>query len=173
MKTFMLVMFRTVLTLSAILYLRAEATAQEPVSIVIGQTDAPMKITKYVATYQKGGTYSRDGIHHAVEYQNVSDKEIVACQIGLVSFSIFNEFLDRTGGIDMSDTSPGKTGKGTWVSSSYADFSFHTGVAYVSKVRFADGVIWEADLDDVTAALRNVEKDFDASRLENSPDENK
>jgi hypothetical protein len=57
-----------------------------------------------------------------------------------------------------------------WVATSYADFSFHTGVAYVSKVRFDDGEIWSADLTSVVLELRKIEKDFDASRLKKKVD---
>ncbi len=41
----------------------------------------------------------------------------------------------------MPPVAAGKSDKGEWVASRYADFSFDTGVAYVSKVRFDDGEI--------------------------------
>jgi hypothetical protein len=47
----------------------------------------------------------------------------------------------------------------------YADFSFLTGVAYISRVRFDDGQIWVADLNAVEGELRKIDKDFDAARL--------
>jgi hypothetical protein len=93
----------------------------------------------------------------------------VAIRFGLVSFDIFNRFLDFTGGIDMEDLSSGKEKTGSWVSLAYADFSHHTGVAYVDKVRFADGTIWTADQHVITAELRKVEADFDAKRLQEKP----
>ena len=65
----------------------------------------------------------------------------------------------------METIAPGSKEKGKWVATSSADFSFHTGVAYVSKVRFDDGEIWSADLNSVVLELRKIEKDFDASRL--------
>jgi hypothetical protein len=65
----------------------------------------------------------------------------------------------------METIAPGSKEKGKWVATSYADFSFHTGVAYVSKVRFDDEEIWSADLNSVVLELRKIEKDFDASRL--------
>ena len=48
--------------------------------------------------------------------------------------------------------------------------SFLTGVAYVSKVRFADGTIWAADLDAVAEELRKIEKDFDVMKLKGKPE---
>ena len=154
-----------------LLLIDQEAFGQEPVAIAVEQPNAPLKITSYSAAYQKGSRYATEGIRHEAEYQNVTDREIVACQIGLVAFSIFNEFLDRTGGIDMDDIAPNKSKKGAWVARAYSDFSFHTGVAYVSKVRFADGEIWEADLDEVTSALREIESDFDVTRLSKEGDD--
>lgn len=50
--------------------------------------------------------------------------------------------------------------------SPYADFSFHTGVAYVDAVRLDNGTIWHADESVTVAELRQLQKDFDAKMLE-------
>ena len=60
---------------------------------------------------------------------------------------------------------PGAASKGTWVATALSDFAFHTGVAYVSKVRFANGEIWKADIDQIASELSKIEEDFDASVL--------
>lgn len=146
------------------------AYAQDSEAIVLDQPQAPLQILSYDANFDRGGKYSREGIKHEVQYQNRSSREIVAVRIGLVSFDIWNEFLDRTGGLDMDDLSPDKSGKGTWVATAYGDFSFHTGVAYVSRVRFSDGQIWKADLDQIAAQLGMIEEGFDVSRLEKKDD---
>ena len=65
----------------------------------------------------------------------------------------------------MEQLAIGATNKGEWVASAYSDFSFHTGVAYVSKVRFEDGEIWSADLSAIVVELKKIEKDFDVNRL--------
>ncbi len=65
----------------------------------------------------------------------------------------------------MSPVAPSSKEKGGWVARAYADFSFHTGVAYVSKVRFEDGEIWTADLDAIAQEMRKIEKDFDVKQL--------
>lgn len=161
---------RTLVLLACTFLATHVAYAQKPVTIVVEQTDAPLTIRAYDASYSEGGRYSTKGIRHEVTYSNTSGRKIVASQIGLVSFSIFNKFLDRTGGIDMDDIEPNATADGTWVASSYADFSFHTGIAYVARVRFEDGEVWEADLDEVTRALRKIESDFDVAKLDDSPD---
>jgi hypothetical protein len=70
----------------------------------------------------------------------------------------------------MRNLSVGQKDKGEWVASRYADFSFHTGVGYVSKVRFADGEIWSADTA-ILLEMRKIQKDFDVSKLKKKPDE--
>lgn len=139
--------------------------AIEPISKVIEQPNAPIKIFSYDAKYDKGTKYTREGIKHAVEYQNVSGRKIVAVQVGLVSFDIWNEFLDRMGGVSIRDLQPDEKEKGAWIASAYADFTFLTGVSYVSKVRFDNGEIWSADLDTIAEELRKIEEGFDVSVL--------
>lgn len=142
-----------------------------PPHIVIDQPEAPLRILSYNAEYQERGNYSREGIKHSVEYENTTERQVFALQIGLVSFSVFNEFLDRTGGVSMSKLAPGKRAKGAWVASALSDFTFHTGVAYVSKVRFVNGEIWTADLEVILEELRKIEADFDEARLKPSTNE--
>lgn len=97
------------------------ATAQE--TIVVSQTAPPLQITSYKAEFQRRSQYRSEGIRHEIEYRNTSGREIMASQLGLVSFSIFNEFLDRTGGIDMDAIAVGGSSKGTWVATALAGVS--------------------------------------------------
>lgn len=152
-----------VLALAAVVFCPVSVFAQE--AIIVTQPNAPLLITSYEAAFQRRTRNRTEGIRHAVKYRSNSSQTIMASEIGLVSFSIFNEFLDRTGGISMDQIEPGGDDSGTWIATAYADFSFHTGVAYVNRVRFVDGTIWEADVDEVMAALREIEEDFDAARL--------
>jgi hypothetical protein len=131
-----------------------------------------VRITSYSATYYGGSsTYTERGIHHELEFENVSARNIVAIEFGLVAFDIWNEFLDRTGGITSTPLAAAAKDKGEWVASRYADFSFHNGVAYVTKVRFDDGEIWSADTAGILLEMRKIQKDFDASKLKKRPDE--
>jgi len=154
----------------AFLSVGAGSRALAPVTQVIAQPDAPIRITSYSAAYQEGGRYATEGIHHNVAYDSATDRKIVAVQIGLVSFDIWNEFLDRTGGVSMDELAPHASSKGTWVARAYADFSFQTGVAYVAKVRFVDGWIWEADLQSIAEELKKIEKDFYVAKLRAKPE---
>jgi hypothetical protein len=144
--------------------------AIQPTTKVISQPGAPIEIASYRAAYSPGsGAYIPEGIQHVVEYMNVSGKIVDAVQIGLVSFDVWNEFLDRTLGLATDSLAMHATKKGTWVARAYGDFSFLTGLAYVSKVRFRDGEIWKADLDSIASELRQVQQDFDVTNLKKQP----
>lgn len=141
------------------------AAGLEPVAVIIDQSGAPLQLTRYQAAYKEETEFRREGIEHFVRYENVSDRLIVAVQIRFVSFSVFNRFLDLTSGVDIRDLGPGDGTRGEWVATPLSDFTFHTGVAYVSAVRFESGEIWEADLELITARLQDIEKDFNSSVL--------
>lgn len=164
---------RVLLPMSVLLccaYVFAQRTTPE--TKIITQPTAPLKITSLSAEYySESSRYVERGIHYELKYENVSARNVVAVEFGLVAFDIWNEFLDRTGGITMTPLSAGSSDKGEWVASRYADFSFHTGVAYISKVRFDNGEIWSADTSSVLLELRKIQKDFDASKLKKKQDD--
>jgi len=152
-----------IVLLATSLVLTDVAEAQD--FIIVAQSESPVTITEYEAEYKEGGTYSREGVHHEADFENVSGKNIRAIKLGFVSFNIFNEFIDRFAGIDMDELDAGDDSGGTWVSVAASDFSFYTGVAYVSKVRYSDGTMWEANLDSVAESIRDVQDDFEADLL--------
>jgi hypothetical protein len=135
------------------------------VARIVAQPGAPITITSYAASYGSRSQYSQEGISHYLVFQNNTAKEVVAAQFGLVSFDVFNQFLDRTNGLSTDAIAAGKTQKGGWVASAYGAFAFMSGVAYVNRVRFADGEIWTADMGTIVDELQKIEKDFDASIL--------
>jgi hypothetical protein len=153
-----------IIILVSLLFCFSGSYAQKSARI-ISQPDSPVKITSYQADYQRGSTYQREGIQHEVKYQNISQKKIVAVQIGFVSFDIWNEFLDQTNGVSMDKVSPGEDESGTWIATVYSDFSFYTGIAYVSKVRFDTGEIWLVNIDTIAQELKKIEKDFNVANL--------
>lgn len=164
-------MIRRIAITCSLLLAATTAAALEPVAKIIAQPTSPVTVTFYSARYQEGGRYTTEGIRHNVEYKNTSNSAVVAVRIGLVSFDVWNEFLDRTGGVSIEDISPSGTDTGAWVARAYADFSFLTGFAYISKVRFADGRIWEADLDAIANEMRKIERNFDVEKLKGKEDE--
>ncbi|HWI18448.1 MAG TPA: hypothetical protein VNT81_11925 [Vicinamibacterales bacterium] len=143
----------------------AEAQRLKPSSKIVAQPDAPITIKAYNGFYRERTQYNSEGILHEVQYENKGAGQVVAVQFGFVSFDVWNEFLDRLNGLTTEPLLAGKTETGRWSSTSYRGFSFLTGVAFVSKVRFADGTIWRADEEVILRELRQIEKDFDASRL--------
>lgn len=136
-----------------------------PACRVLAQDSVPLQITSYKCKYQGRSDYAPQGIRHAVEYRNASGKIVEAVEVGLVSFDVWNAFMDRTGGLSVERLALNASTKGTWVASAYSDFAFLTGVAYISRVRFSDGSIWSADLDAVAAGMKEVETSFDVQRL--------
>jgi hypothetical protein len=160
--------------MAAILLLSISALAQRATTEtrIIPQATAPIKISSITAVYvDTSSRYLDRGIHYELEYENTSRRNVIAIEFGLVAFDIWNEFLDRTGGITMTPVTAGQSTKGEWVASRYADFSFHTGVAYVNKVRFDDGEIWSADTNAILLEMRKIQKDFDVSKLKKRTDE--
>jgi len=159
-------MIRRVATCLALLTLHAPpARALEPLTRVVAQPGSPIRITAYGAAYQEGASSSPEGIRHTVAYENSSDRAIAAVEVALVSFDLWDQFLDRTAGVAIRDLIPGAADKRTWVADTAADFSFQTGVAYVSRIRYADGTFWTADLKTVTAELKKIQTDLDPTLL--------
>ncbi|WP_445666773.1 hypothetical protein [Fodinibius sp. AD559] len=89
----------------------------------------------------------------------------IAIEFGFVSFNIFNEYLGITNGIAMVRLEGREGNSGTWVHETPSGFSFYTGIAYVNKVRFENGEIWEADSEIIIDTLKEIKSDFDSSIL--------
>ena len=132
---------------------------------ILAQEGAPVEITVYAAMHQPRGTNSREGIRHTLRYRNVSKRKIVALRFGLLAFDIFNEFQNRLGGFTIQDVEPGAETYGTWLASARAEAAFYTGVAYVSKVRYEDGEVWSADLDNIARQVQDIEVGFSVDSL--------
>ena len=89
-----------------------------------------------------------EGIIHRVEYRNTTERKIIAIVFGLLAFDVFNELQDNCHGYVLEGLEPGVLAKSGWLRRPSTEWAFYTGVAYVVKVRFEDGEIWEADLED-------------------------
>jgi hypothetical protein len=98
-----------------------------------------LEITEYSVSKK------HDGINHKVNLKNTSGKVVVAYEIGLVSFDIFNEHMGTLEGWSKNGIKPGKDQKNVWLTNFYNNDFFLTGYAFVSKVRFSDGMIVECD----------------------------
>jgi hypothetical protein len=184
----------------------ATASAQElrPVAVVTDQPDSPIRVLGRQpgrATSQDRGTtpYFRvvascaniadyiPLVRYELEIQNVSDQKVVAYRFGLVSFSVFNEYLSLKEGFRIQDVDPGDEDEATWNDYGFNDFNdserpvpwcdgpsynrrgdttqFLTGVVYVDRVRFENGDIWLADLQPIGDRLRQIDENFDLTLL--------
>jgi hypothetical protein len=132
---------------------------------------APIRLTFHHARYD-GRDYPsglKAGIRHRPSFENVSGRTIVAIRLGFVSFDFFDEYIGMMHGysttvLDPKDSNAKKSE--VWVHTGLGDFSFHTSVAFVDKVRFKNGEVWSADLDAVLAVLEIIEPGFRKSRIE-------
>ena len=160
-------MKRVILALFVACYVQisvAQSTEEPSRFIIIDVGEILVQIEKYTAKYQAGPT--DEGILHTVYYQNISERTLVAVEMGFVSYSVFNELINISKGVDMAPPHPGKYKQmNQLVRFEPSDFAFYTGVVYVSRVRFASGEIWEADTAVVVDALLEIDATFDASRI--------
>lgn len=146
----------------------AQATKIEYVGKIIEQPDAPIKILSYKCSY---GMHSKiamigektEGVRHQTEYQNMSQRGVQAVEIDYAMFNIFNEYLGLSFTIEMDYLKPGDKDKSDGVADQ--GFTFLTGVAFVNKVRFADGEVWRANPDVIAQELAKIDKEFQTSTL--------
>ena len=156
---------RTSIVFLIVVVLSAAGNSLAENAVILDQKDAPLKIVEYKAVFtpERRSTYASnpDEIRHSVKTQNVSNKSVVAYQIGLVSFDAFNGFMGKFAGWAIDTIVVDGKRDGTWSQRPYAAFSFQnygTGVAYVNAVRFDDGTIWRADMAQVLLDLQQFEK---------------
>ena len=80
-------------------------------------------------------------------------------KFGFIAYDLFNESLGGVGGvaIDRNGVGTGDVDSGRWRTRARGVASAHeTGIAYVRKVRFADGELWIADQDALTVKLNEL-----------------
>ena len=125
-----------------------------------------------LAAAQKNNKFlwADEGIAHVVEYRNITERKIVAVVFGLLAFDIFNESQDVVQGWSLDGLEPDVSESGTWTRRSNMEEAFHTGMVYVAKVRFENGEIWRADLEDIVKQIQKVEEDFSPDSLPSEPD---
>ena len=104
-------------------------------------------------------------IIHSLTFRNASEKGISAVQFGLVSFDIFDEFVQATNQIWRGGIEPGKSQALREEITVLGDFSLQTGFAYVSQVRFKNGDVWTANEPAVLVQIRDIQPEFEAKQL--------
>ncbi len=152
--------------LGALLVLAVEPLgAAEPKALVLTQEEAPVLITKYQTRYNRSDKFDENGVGHKLDYKNRSERRILAVEFGFVEFTVWDEHIETLIANDLDPVGGGKSGDGSWLHDPPTGFLFHTGIAYVSRVRFEDGEIWTANPEDVAAHMRSIEPSFSVEML--------
>ena len=120
---------------------------------ILEQDDAPVSIRKYEPQPWGTGHDANDGVRHRLRFRNDTDRVVVAVKLGALCYNVFNEFQEGSEAIVVKDILPGMRESDIIVTYHEDPTSFLTGLAYVAKVRFMDGEVWEADSDDLDAQI--------------------
>ena len=123
---------------------------------VMKQPDSPIQITVFASEF---GGRDNDYIIFEARYQNASSRSVIGIKFGFIAYDLFNESLGGVSGVDINrnGVGAGDVDSGRWQTRARGVASAHeTGIAYVRKVRFADGELWIADQDDLTVKLNEL-----------------
>ena len=143
--------------------------AQAYENVTLSQPDAPLRITDYKAEFVDQNHYAEDGIMHRVEVENPAGPNVVAYSVGLVVLDAFGDYMDSFVGYAVSAVQQGETDHATWhqsVEDAYRFDGYGTGIAFVRAVRFEDGTVWRAAMDQVTPELKGYAPEFEPGFLE-------
>ena len=114
------------------------------VYVIVNHADSPIEITGF-------GKYAYEDdnrIASVVEYRNRTERSIEALAITMIYFDAFNEREDGVKGISADLLRAHSEDTGVW--STYGTPGFvKTAMAFVSAVRFLDGEVWWADVEEV------------------------
>ena len=145
----------------------AASPAKSADNKVMEQSHSPIQITAFASEF---GGRDNDYIIFEARYQNASRRPVIGIKFGFIAYDLFNETLGGVAGVDIDrkGIGAGEDDKGRWQTLARGVASAHdTGIAYVQKVRFADGELWVADQDDLTAKLNELVPGGGASLLGN------
>lgn len=127
------------------------ARKDTPVKVVAFKpTGAPFTIKAMSASVNKNDSSYMDV---SVRILNDSEKLIDAFMIGFEYFSVFNEYQDHLSGYSLTDVKSGKENNVLWSSYLYEAALVGNVIAYPYKVRFKDGEVWKADVNEIEKLL--------------------
>lgn len=114
------------------------------VYVIVNLDNAPVSITEFGKYIHEDDTH----ISSVVGYLNRSDRDIEALAVTTIYYDAFNEREDGIRGISTDILRAHQDERSAW--STYGKPSFvKTAMAFVSAVRFMDGEVWWADLNDI------------------------
>lgn len=131
--------------------------------------DCPVEIEDYFCNYNGGtGMSTIVNIGHGATIKNRSNRNIIAVSVGYLSFNVWNEFLDVMFCEKVTTIAPNQKIKTLGcVKEHPKTHTFFTGVAFVWRVRFEDGEIWNADRDFIINKLNKLPVTFDNDTIFN------
>ena len=117
-------------------------------------SDDPVKILETSAglVEQK---YGKELYCH-MKYVNQSNNAIDALSFRMLFYDVFNEYLDTISGVSIRRFPPGETEYSSWKPNIYKDWSTHTIVVFLDKVRFVDGTVWRRPEDEITLEINKL-----------------
>ena len=129
----------------------------------------PLSVTGYrIESARASDPSLRDEIRHTVTLKNTSSKEVVAFQLRFLLFNAFNECFKLSSGYSLEPLPADQETSGEWrveVKGEPITRENVTGIAYVSAVRFADGIVWKADEQRIVEQIKSVQSDFTIGNL--------
>lgn len=114
------------------------------VYVIVNTDSAPVEILEF-------GQYlseKPDHISSVVKYENRTDRDIEALAIIMIYYDAFNDKQDGTIGISTPLLKAHRRDSGLWSIYGKPDF-VKTAMTFVSAVRFLDGEVWKAEIDEV------------------------
>lgn len=112
--------------------------------VIVNMDNAPIEILDFGRSRREDEDY----ISSVVEYKNKTDRDIEALAITMIYYDAFNEKEDGVKGISTDLLKATQRRTGGW--STYGEPGFvKTAMAFISAVRFLDGEVWEADIEEV------------------------
>ena len=123
-------------------------------SQVLNLKEQPLSITEFKYTVRARES-TEDNFSVSYKFLNTTDKPILAAEFRILFFDIFDRPLDNLSLYMVEKTLSAKTeDKGVAVFGISNFFLVYKAIAYVSRVRFEDGTIWESDYKEVANSLQ-------------------
>ncbi len=144
-----------------------DRSGAEPKLLFVNQIDAPLKLSGYSVEWLNSEHTRVSVPTHSIEFKNTSKREIVAVQIGFVFLGIWNEYLDTAHGFSLLSLEPDEESSRSWIieSTKFSSAEIFTGIAYVNRIRFANGEAWKANPGHLLKELRKIEKSSEESMI--------
>ena len=130
--------------------------------VTIPQPTAPAAVPGCSTTHDEASVR----IRYDFSYWNMSDGnegDVVAVEVLFVDFDPFNEVIGISRGVGVGRVRRGLEAGRVWIGARDWPRQLYATVAFLSRVRFASGKIWEADLERFVEAVRLIVTDLEAA----------